>query len=476
MLKQVNQITGVNAFNNFSVVYTNRAIVFNPNLPAFVFDYNLGNPGQIQVGLVIGKTQQQLYVGATGGSNVTANLVPTIFSNKSVITGGNVCGYGSCLENGSDECGPWFISYNLNENTYKQNCSAEPNNGITTAFLDAVIDYVNQYLYLYHSSPYVGSGVLFAVPFSQLQSFLANLQPPNSYKIAWIYPANNVPGGWNIYPGNLVLYKNKFYIVGEDSSGNYYIWVVPYSQIKWDSSYPSSPQNVGALYQIYTGGSASIGSIFLNYYLKNGSITPEILAYIPSSFNQNNITYNNVYVYSIDPLTMNTTQLYTLQNANAFMRAINIGGVIMFIRKMSSNSYVISAYDRKSNIYEQSEELTDLLGLLLAKPNYAIAFSGSPNDMTITLYEIMLDVMPKFNNVVYQNGVLSGELINSTYNVLMANAPVYLFTLESQGDGYSSGELVTSMTTDDNGNFSFNIPNKGYYDIKVLLQSEASTL
>ena len=433
-----------------------------------MFDYNTGSPGPIQVGVVYGKEQKQLYVSATGGSNVTANLVPKIFFNKTILVGGGVCGYPSCLNNPTDSCGPWFLSYNLQSNTYNLNCSAEPNNGITTHLLDVVLDYVNQNLYLYHSSAKPGAGVLFSVPFSELSSFLENLQPPKNYKVAWIYPSQNVPNGFSNYPGNVVLYKNKLYIVGEDSSENYYIWVVPYNQIEWSSSYPSSPQTIGSVYQIYNGGGAGIGSIFLNYYLENNSIVPKIIAYIPANFNQGNITYNNVYIYSIDPSTMEATLLYSLQNASAFMRAINLGGIILFVRKLSSNSYVISAYDTKTNTYEQSQELTNLLGLILAKPNYAIAFSGSPSDMTITIYEILVDVMPKFENVVYQNGILSGKLINARYNVPIGNTPVYLFTLESQGDNYSSGELVASTTTDNYGNFSFNIPNKGYYDVKII--------
>jgi len=468
-LSQVKQITGVTAFSNFSVVYTNRAVIFNPSLPAFVFDYIVGSFSSIQVGLVVGSTQQQLYSSASGGSNQTANEVPVLFFSQYILAGGGVCGYSGCMQNGLDECGPWFISYNLANNTYTQNCSAEPSNSLTTHLLDVIVDYANQYVYLYHSSSTRGAGVLFAIPFSALSSFLANLQPPSSYKVAWIYPANNVPSGWAIYPGNVVYYNSTFYIVGFDSSGNYYIWVVPYSSINWTTNgFPSSTQSVGTVYQIYNGGGAGAGNIFLNYYVSSGSIVTEILAYVPAGWNSSNITYNNVYIYSFNPSNNTATQLYSLSNANAFMRSINMGGIIIFVQKPQSGTFYISAYDRKTNSYEQSQAISGVLGVLTAEPYYAIVFSGTASSMTITIYQILLDVTPAFVNVSYQNGTLSGQVVNLNGNKALANVTVYLFSLATQGDDYSSGSQVSSTTTDSNGNFSFNISQAGSYVLKVI--------
>jgi len=463
-LSQIKQITGVTAFSNFNHSTIGRSVVFNPTLPAFVFDYNVST-GNIYVGLVVGSTQQTLYSGSTGGSNVLAIAIPTIFFAGYVVTGGNVCGQSGCLQNGSDACGPWFLSYNVQNNTYSQNCTAEPSNSITVGLQDVIIDYINQYVYLFHNGTPDPSIVLFAVPFSVVSTFLANLQPPSSYKIAYITPTSP-PSGMTFYKARGVLYNNTFYIPGS-ASGNIYMWVVPYSSITWNSSYPSSAQSLGSLYQVYSGGNADESVLYLNYYISSGSIVTEILLYVSGGTTSTGFA-QSIYIYSFNLSTNTATQLFSLSNANATWVAINLFGVLIFGQNVSSGTFVISAYDRKTNSYEQSSQITGALAIYVSEPYYAIVFSGSASSLTITIYQVLLDVVPAFQNVTYQNGTLSGTLVNLNGNTPLSNVTVYLFTLATQGDDASSGSQVTSTTTNSNGQFSFSVSQAGYYALKII--------
>ena len=466
-LTQIKQISGVTAFN-YAWNGSNRALIFNPSLPAFVFDYAPGG-SSVEAGLVVGSTAQALYSGATGGSNLLANEVPMIFFTQYVLAGGGVCGYSGCMQNSSSACGPWFVSYNLQNNTYSQNCSAIPNNSITSHLVDVVLDYTNQYLYMFFLDSTTGDGygvLIFAVPFSSLATFLANLQPPSSYKVAWIQP-QNPPSGWHTYATTVVYYNGNFYIVGFDQPSNYYYWIVQYSSITWSSSFPSSAQLTGTIVEVYSGGGAYGGNSFLNYYVSNGQIVTEILAYIPVNSTSNG-SFSTIYIYSFNPSNNTPSQLFSLTNAYASLRSINMGGVIVFVQSPSNGTFYISAYDRKTNSYEQSQAISGVLGVLISEPYYAIIFSGSPTNLTITTYQILLDVVPAFVNVTYSNGTLSGQVVNLNGNQPLANVTVYLFTLATQGDDYSSGTQVTSTTTNSSGQFSFSISQAGYYALKII--------
>ena len=463
-LSQIKQITGVTAFSNFNQSSIGRSVVFNPTLPALVFDYNIAG-GNIYVGLVVGSTQQELYGSAPGGANVLAISSTLIFFAGYIVAGGNVCGQGGCLQNGSDACGPWFISYNVKNNTYSQNCTAEPSNSITIGLQDVIVDYVNQYVYFFHNGTPDPSAVIFAIPISVATTFLANLQPPSSYKVAYITPTSP-PSGMTIYKGRAVLYNGTFYITA-GASGNVYIWVVPYSSITWNTSYPSSPQAIGSLYQIYNGGNSAESVLYLNYYVSSGSIITEILLYIGAGSGANGYVAS-IYIYSFNLSTNTATQLFTLNNANATWVAINIGGVLAFGQYISSGTYAIGVYDRKTNSYEQSSQISGALAIYVAEPYYAVVLSGSASSMTITVYQILLDTLPAIQNLTYSNGTLSGTVVNLNGNTPLSGVTVYLYTLQTQDDDASGGTQVTTTTTNSSGQFSFSISQAGYYAVKVI--------
>jgi len=464
-LFKVKEISGVTAFSNFSYSTIGRSVVFNPTLPALVFDYNTSD-GNIHVALVVGNTQEELYPGATGGSNLLSVQVPVIFYSGYIVVGGNVCGQSDCMNNGSDLCGPWFVSYDTQNNTYVQNCSAEPTNSITVGLQDVIVDYINQYIYLFHNGTPDPSALLFAVPFSEATSFLANLQPPSSYKIAYLRPTNP-PSSMTIYKGKAVLYGSTLYITGS-ASGDIYVWAVPFSEITWNSSYPSSPQSIGSLYQVYNGGNSVESVIYLNYYLSSGNVVAELLIYVSGGSGTNGYA-GMIYIYSFNLTTNTATRLFSISDgANATWVAVNINGVLAFGQYISSGTFVVSIYDRKTNTYQQSSQITGALTIYISEPYYLVVLSGSPSSMTITIYQILLDVIPIFTNVTLNNGVLSGQILNLNGNQPLANVGVYLFTLSVQGDDASYGTIIQSITTDSNGKFSLTIPKIGYYALKVI--------
>jgi len=462
-LSQVSQLSGITAISSFSINETGRAVVLNPTQPALIFDYAPGGSG-ITVAVVLGSSN--ITASLYSDSNLLVVNQPPLWFANAILTGGGVCAQSGCMQNGSSACGPWFAVYNTSSGSYNENCTALPSNSITTQFLDVTIDFANQYVYLWFSSSSTPAGVIVRIPLSSVSTLVNNLQVPSGYQVAFIQPSSP-PSGFTVYKNQLVLYNGNFYIQGLDSSGNWYIWVVPYSSITWNSSFPSSAQSVGSTYAVYTGGSADMGSIFLNYYIYNGSLVTEILCYIPTNFNSSGKYYANVYIYSFNPSTNSATQLFSLQNANVKLVAINIYGVIAFVQNPSSGTFTVSTYDRKTNTYQQSSQIS-ALDVKLAEPYYAVVFSGSASSLTITIYQILLDVMPAFKNVTLSGSTLTGQVVNLNGGSPLAGITVYLYQLSSQNDDASSGTQVASTTTDSNGNFSFTISSSGYYALKVI--------
>ena len=459
-LSQVGQASSVTAFSSFSTNFGVPAIILSPSTPTLLFTYETTS-GYIATGVLNGTTGFNV-ISTTAQVGIATYLPVKIwFLNAMVIGGANVlpnltnCPYIS-----------WFGFYNFSTNSLTVLCgnSVITNQGLFLT--DIALDFANQYAYFWFVAGVANSGFIYRVPFSGLSSLVSQYKFPSSTTYAWIEVPNS-PSTYDLAYSNLVYYNGNFYIVHSEQYQYINVWVVGLSSITWSSSPPSSAQSVGTLYTIFSGSSANVSFPigFLNYYTSSGSVVYEILIYF--------IYNGSVYIYSFNPSNNTSTQLFTSSSIPAGRYAINVGGIIAFPVSISNSSgqvtgYAVGVYDRKTNSYEQTSALSNLIGFTVAHPYYALAISGSASSMTITVYRILVDTTPAFQNVSYSSGVLSGQLINLNGNTPLSGVTVYLYKLASEGDEYNSGTLVTSTTTDSNGNFSFNISNPGYYVIDYI--------
>jgi len=462
-LQQVGQISGITAFSSQSPQGEFVAVVFNPTMPALLFQYNYSYPA-----IVIGSQTQELLWSQYSSqqfyfATITAYEVPTLWFASAVLTGGLISSNGIC-ENVNYS---WYAVYNQQNNSFNYSCSVIPANKNLGALMDIAIDYANQYVYLLHSASVNLGAVIFAIPFNQLSQLINSLTFPSEWYVTAIIPQGlSQEAGYII--GNMVYYNETFYIAIIISQLNQpyqlYEWVVSLNSITWNNSYPSAGSAVGTLYQVYNPGNTSAeiqyGISFLVYVNQQGNINPEIMLYFQYS--------GTLYIYQFDPNALTSTNLFQLANANASSFAINFGGNVTFIQSPSQGVYTVSMFNPNNLAYEQSNQITNVLGVGLAHGGYLVTLSGSQSSLTITIYQILVDTTIVIQNLQYNNGVLSGTVINLNGNTPLAGVTVYLYQLQSEGDNYIVGQQVATTTTDSNGNFSFQITQVGYYGIMVF--------
>ena len=461
--QQVGQISGITAFSSQSPQSEFVAVVFNPTMPALLFQYNSTYPAivigsQTQEFLWSQYSSQQFY-----SATITAYEVPTLWFANAVLTGGLIANNGICA---SVEY-YWYAVYNQQNNSFNYSCNVAPANKNLSWLLDIAVDYVNQNVYLLHTATITLGAVIFAIPFNQLSTLINNLTFPSEWYVAALLP-QGLPQAGGYILGNMVYYNETFYIaiiisqLGQPYQ--LYEWVISYSDITWNNSYPSAGSSVGTLYQVYNPGNTNneiqFGISFLVYVNQQGNINPEIMLYFQYG--------GTLYIYQFDPNQLTPTNLFQLSNANASPFAINFGGNVTFIQSPSKGVYTVSMFNPSSLAYEQSNQITNVLGVGLAHGGYLVTLSGSQSSLTITIYQILVDTAIVIQNLQYSNGVLSGTVINLNGNTPLSGVTVYLYQLQTEGDNYITGQQVTTTTTDPNGNFSFQITQVGYYGILVF--------
>ena len=472
-LKQISQLTGITAFSNFVNSGRGDAIVLSPTTPALVFDYGESNTYPY-VGVIIGTTTQQQIYSGQGVAGLYANNVPPIWFLNAFLSGGSTCQNTQCNTSANPaNCVPFYIYYNITNVSFNYNCNIQPTVGNPVSLNDISIDFQRQVVYLFYLASPFSYAIVYAISFNNLSTLIINQSFPTSYTVAYVTPPN-APGGLSFISSSMIYYNNTFYFNVYDGSGNYYIYVVPYSSITWSSTLPSSPQSIGALYLFWASGNVTIpiGSIFLNYIGYGSTLNAEILIYAVTGWNSTNRYYTSIAIFSFNLANNSATLLYSLTNANAPGRAINMGGVIAFAQFISGSpgafTVAVGVYDRNLNTYQQSPSISNVLDLKVAQPGFAIIFTGSPSNMTVTVYQILLDITPTVTNLSYSTGVLSGTIIDQTSGLPLASVTVYLIQLASEGDNWANGTIVAITTTDSNGNFSFAINQAGYYAVYAV--------
>ena len=460
-LQQLGQVTGVTSIPFYIPDIYGIAVVLNPSLPALIFQYFPQN-SSYHTGLIIGtQTQTQLY--ATSTSQITriyAYQIPTQLMQNYILTGGYVSGVSGCQSG-------WYLVYNPSNNNYKTNCNLLPSGYPNSQLFDVVIDYQNKAVYLMHMSLGSASVLIISIPYNDFASFLSNLALPSNYQVGYVQ--GNISNASSGIFSNVVYYNQTFYIGGQ-FGGVAYIWTFALSSVSFSSSPPSSPSTVGNVYTIYQNSNVGANNIniFLNVYNDNGTITYEILAYVQ--------TANSPYIYSFNLSTNTATLLYQSPGTIASLTAgFNLYGIIIFAYNINGDTFAVGVYDRKTNSFEASSSISNLLALYMATPNYAVAISGSDPyyggssyNINITIYRVLVDVTPQIQNLTFSNNTISGQVINLTDNQPLSGITVYLILLQGQGDSYVTGQIVTSTTTDANGNFSFSITQSGYYAVEVI--------
>ena len=486
-LQQVSQIGGIIAFSGFTNNGLGRSIVLNPTLPAIVFDFAPGAfvdsgakyvmsvdisiaeviANGVVVGIIIGSQVQQILYPQ---SNLLTILTPPLWFYNVIIFGGGVCGQYGCLLNAFSSCGPWLGEYNPSNNNFNYTCMPFPSNNIITNLFDIIIDFENQNIYFIHSSSVDAGLGIFAIPFSELQNLVTNLYISSNWLFAWIEPSN-APSPFYIYPGNGVLYNDVFFFSGADEYDDPWFYVVAYDEIPWAQSFPSTPTPIGTAYQLGSAKYSEMPQLFLNYIYSNGNITPEILVYVPEFF-ANAGYYADLNIYSIDPNTLNYYQLTGWVNANCTARAIYFDGTLVFPNYIEATesgiTFSVSAYVRSSNSFITSQPIQNLLDVKVSEPGYVVTFSGSSSNMTVTIYQVLFQKTPAIVSLVYADGVLQGTVTSLNDNTPLPNAVVILFSLASQNAYSNAGTIVDSTTTDDNGNFQFQLKQAGYYGVQLV--------
>jgi len=466
--KQTAQVTGVTAFQNITNTGRGDAYVFNPSLPAIIFEYYSGST--LNVGVVIGTSTQNnvssiLNVSSPG---LYASSLPQLWFLNAILVGGSA--------QSSSDWYPFYCVYNLSNNNFNCAYNIQPSLPSPTEFYDLALDFNNQVAYLYIGNANTGQAYIFSISFSNLSTLIGNLQFPSSYQVAFIQPASP-PSSFNVHGGRFLYYNGTFYFNGHDGSYNVYIWSVPYSSISWSSSVPSSAQSAGSLYKVWTGNGTiefPFGNLFLNYIVSGSSLTAEILIYAVANFTSSNY-YTSMAIISFNPNNNNATVLYSLTSANVPGTAVNMGGIIVFAQFVSGSSgawnIAVSAYDRNLGVYQQSSVFSNVLDLKVAQPGYAIVLnsgSSSSGTVNVTVYQILVDTTPIIQNLTYNNGSLSGTVVDQTSGNPLANITVFLIQLASEGDDWASGTVIASTTTNTSGGFSFNITQAGYYAVYAV--------
>ena len=459
--KQVAQASGITAFSNYTPAPTSRSYVLSPTTPVLVFD--LGQGGSFPyVGLVNGSSAQLLYSSTAGLDN--SNPSPLWFLNAILVGGAGSTSSGLA---------PWYGAYNISSNSFNYAINIQPLSGSPQSLQDVTLDFQNQVAYLFYRSSNVSNAIIYAISFSNLAGLVSNLQFPSSYSVAY-FTAPNAPSVFSVEGGVLVYYNQTFYINTYDGSGNYYVFVVQYSSLTWSSTFPSSVQAVGSLYQYMTGGTTDVpnGEMFLNYIVSGSTITAELLIYAVTNYNSSNYYYGTVAIYSFNLSNNTATQLYSSTSANAKGTAVNMGGIIVFAQIVSGSSgawnTAVGVFDRNLNIYEISQTFNSVQDTFVSQGGYAVVVSGSTSSLTFTVYQILLDTTPTIQNLSYNGGTLTGTVVDQTSGNPLANITVFLIQLASEGDDWAGGAVIASTTTNTSGGFSFSISQTGYYAVYAV--------
>jgi len=472
-LKQVSQVSSITAFSNFVNSGTGRALVLSPSTPALIFDYGESNTYPY-VGVIIGTTTQETLYAGSGVEGIYAYNVPTLWFLNAVLGGGATCSNSTCnTSSNPSNCVPFYIVYNTSSGSFNYNCNNQPTSGNPISLNDVSLDFQHQVAYLYYLASPFQYAIIYAISFSNLTSLVSNLSFPTTYSVAY-FTATSAPSGFSVLGSYMVYFNSTFYFNVYDGSGNYYIWVVPYSSLTWTSTFPSTAQSVGTLYLFWASGNTQIpiGNIFLNYIVSGSTITAEILIYAVSGWNSTNRYFTTVAIYSFNLSNNTATQLYSSSGANAPGTSINLGGIIAFAQFVTGSpgawTMAVGVFDRNLLVYQQSQPFSSVLDLKVAPPGYAIVFSGSTSSMTVTLYQILLDTTPAIQNLTYSAGTLTGTVVDQTSGNPLPNVTVFLIQLSSEGDNWANGTVIASTTTNTNGQFSFNISQTGYYAVYAV--------
>ena len=483
-LKQINQVQ-VTVGENVPAPPLGL-VVLDPSVPALVFNIGTSSSSSsnpiINVALVIGSSKQYIITSSSGLNQAT--IIPPLFFSNYVLTGGFIINNSSCSSSsgtasGTNEVG-YYLSYNKQTQTADNSCTVEPDGIPFGGFFNVVIDFQHSMAYIFRYGANPIALIIFSMSLNAFTSFLSSLSLPSGYQVAYIEPPQS-PAPPSQFVSNysfstVVLYNGTFYIglaypqITSNGSVTYpgysFIWSVSVSSISFSSSIPSSPSQVGNLTQITSNTQASTPYIYLNYYVNNGSITTELLI--------GQYVNGNVVVYSYNFSSLSTLIQLSV-NASYYGNMINIGGVLAFVLgnysisgSTTTYTYWVGIYDRKTNSYETTSQFTNITSMDVAPPYYAVTFSGSAGNITATIYQIIVDVLPAIQNLTAQNNTISGTVVNLNNGQPISGVTVYLYSLATLEDDSSSGSLITSTTTDANGNFSFSITQSGYYAVKVI--------
>jgi len=489
-------------------------VVINPTLPVILFSYaNYYNSVDYNaIGVVIGNTAQ--YIGnASSGSSATivSYHTPIVFFENSILILPIYNPNGSSATSWAYTspvlvCNLQVNTCNFTEYLLPQSLSSSD---LFAGWLDAYLDFQNGQLYLLGVNYNMFIVLLFAIPFNELSTLLNQLQFPQNFNEASLMPTN----GASILPFNdtypsfclnydqytapvMIYYNEQFYLFFQAGELSLYMWTFSLDQIIWSSTFPtattqtisggtynyvpSNLQSIGSLYNImYEAGYENIVlygfAVGFNYYINSNVIYPEILLSV-ILWNYNSPEGWTLAVISIDPGTLNTTNIanlvYTQINPSTYVYPVLpiylSGGLIITEAYAYSSYYYIFVYDRNTGDTALFPPPANTILVVPAEGGYVISVTGSSTDATITIYQVVADAVPVITNVEFANNTISGTAVDLVSNTPVANATVALFQLISQGGYEFSGAIVSTTTTDSNGDFSFQVSQQGYYGIRAF--------
>jgi len=493
-------------------------IVINPTLPAIVFSYSIDYQGidYNAIGIIIGNNAQYI---ANPSETISATIIathnPILFFENAVLI------LASYVTN-SNDADYWAydtpaLVYYLQNNTFNFTITLLPTelayNGLVYGWSDSAVDYQNQYLYLLTLNPNGFIVLLFAIPFSELQTLLTQLQLPQNFLEASLmipngcyliytsdlYPALCAYGGMDSNP-IMIYYDGEFYLFFQSGGEDIYMWTFSLDQITWSNTLPSSTTQTicGASYSYVPSNLQTVGNVVdimteagytstyiygftasFNYYMSNGSINPEILVPVVL-WNYNNPEGWTLAVISVNPSTLNVTAIANIPyngvnpslSVYPYLPIYIAGGLLIstaYVSSSSSSSYwYVFVYDRNTGDMAVFPPPNNVILVVPAEGGYVISVTGSCSSATITVYQVVTDAVPVITNLEFVNNTISGTAIDLVSNTPVTNVTVALFELISQGGYNFSGEIIATITTDSNGDFSFQISQPGYYAIRAF--------
>jgi len=448
-LKQVGQINDVMAFSDYDSSLQMTAVVLNPTLPAVIFNYtNVVN--NVQTALVVDNTAQQvLFPNQTTNPKIYVYNAPVFFLGNVIMTGGQEI----------TDMVPWFGAYDLQTNVFVYN--SIPISGLTgnVTLLDIVINYDNQGAYFFNYIVDTFTIALFLIPFEGLLVLFDSLQFPSSYQVALlVVPTLSCNSAYALT--GIVLSNNTFYVPVLQCDYTFGIWVFSITEIPFQPNIPFTTSTPGNLYQINIQYPVSYGFLSLHNSINNGSLISNIII----------VVYTNpgIYIISFDTTTNIATNLYQSSNANVPTPPVYSSGLVIFPIEVGASSYNIAVYDVRTNTYEESQTLYYIPPPYVSVGGYVVVLSGAINSMTITIYQVLTDSSLIITNMKFSNNTLTGTVVNVNGNTPMSGVTIYLINLQTQGGFYIYGSVITSTTTDNNGNFTFSISQTGFYAVSIL--------